>query len=144
MGKRGHRYFSPAVKLEVIQRYEAGESPSALAEEYSIRPTLVHQWATVYRQQGQAGLRGPGRPSREAIAAELAGKVPPGDQARNSLTSAERRIALLEKKIAQQTLEIDFFKLALQHFETVPQPVVRRGATALTPSSGRKRSRKAD
>lgn len=30
MGKRGKRYFSPEIKLEVIRRYEAGESPSRI------------------------------------------------------------------------------------------------------------------
>jgi hypothetical protein len=58
--------------------------------------------------------------------------------------SAQRRIALLEKKIAQQALEIDFFKHALRHFETELPPVGRPGATAPIPSSGTKRNRKAD
>jgi hypothetical protein len=142
MGKK--RYFAPAVKLEVIQRFAAGESPSALAEEYSIRRTLVYQWAAVYREQGEAGLRGPGRPSRVELAAALVGKGPAASDPAHSVSAAQRRIALLEQKIAQQSLEIDFFKLALQHFETLPLSAARPGATAPTPSSGRKRSRKAD
>jgi len=50
----------------------------------------------------------------------------------------------LEQKLAQQALEIDFFKHALRHFETVLPPVDRPGATAPIPSSGNKRTRKAD
>jgi len=139
MGKRGKRYFSPEVKLEVIRRYEAGESLKSLGAEYSIRPTLVHQWVMVHRRQGVPGLRGLGRPSREAIARELLPAV-----ADVNLTAAQRRIALLEQKLAQQALEIDFFKHALRHFETPLPPAKWPGATAPTPLSGRKRNRKAD
>jgi transposase len=90
-----------------------------------------------------ACLRGPGRPTREAVARELAARS--GEEnASRSLDAAQRRIALLEQKLAQQALEIDFFKHALRHFETPLPPAGRPGATAPTPSSGRKRNRKAD
>ena len=140
---RTKRYFSPETKLEVVRRYAAGEGPGALAGEYGIRDTLVHQWVKAYKERGGQGLQGPGRPSREAVAAAL---LPTGveESATHSLQAAQRRIALLEQKIAQQGLELDFFKLALRHFETSPPPAVRPGATAPTPSSGRKRNRKAD
>lgn len=98
MGKRGKRYFSPEVKLEVIRRCGTGESAIALAEAYTIRDTLVHQWVAVYRQHGEAGLRGPGRPNRAEMAAKLAGQEPPEDIAPDDPTAAQRRIALLEKK----------------------------------------------
>ena len=140
----GNRHFSRELKLEVVRRYASGESPSALGLEYSIRATLVHQWATVYRRHGLEGLRGAGRPSREDLASALVADGVPDVGEASSLPAAERRIALLERKIAQQTLEIDFFKHALRHFETPLQPVVRPGTTAPTPSSGRKRNRKAD
>ena len=143
-GKK-NRVFPPETKLEVIRRYVAGESPSSLGEEYGIRPTLVHQWATVYQRDGRVSLRGPGRPSRrEELAAVLLPSGVPEGSGDQSLPAAQRRIALLEQKIAQQGLEIDFFKHALRQFETPLPPVVRPGATAPTPSSGRKRNRKAD
>ena len=141
MGKRGARRFSPEVKLEVIRRYESGESLRSLGTEYSIRPTLVHQWVMVHRRSGATGLREPGRPSREVKAREL---LAPNGGEPESLAAAQRRIALLEQKLAQQALEIDFFKHALRHFEEPLPPVGRPGATAPTPSSGRKRDRKAD
>jgi len=149
MGKT--RHFSPKTKLEVVQRYAAGESPGALGREYSIRPTLVHQWAVAYRRLGIIGLRGMGRPSKAAALAEVAAPVPMvaaggGDEdvARLALVTAARRIAALEQKIGQQALEIDFFKHALQHLETSCPPGRRPGTTASTPSSGRGRSGKAD
>jgi transposase len=136
------RYFSPATKLEVVKRYLADERVADLAVAYAIRPTLVHQWVKLYRRLGEGGLRDPGRPRVEARVEALLSVAPP-DRADDG-AAARQRIALLERKIAQQALELDFFKHALRHFETPLQPVERPGATAPTPSSGRKRSRKAD
>ena len=145
MGIKNPRYFSPETKLEVIQRYAAGESPGELSKAYAIRDTLLHQWVCLYREHGEAGLRrGPGRPNRTDIAAKLTGQdPPPEDPPPDTPKAAQRRIALLEKKVAQQALELDFFKHALQHFETSPLPVASGGATAPTPSSRRRRGGKA-
>ena len=144
MGKQGSRSFSLETKLEVIRRYAAGERPGELAKAYAIRDTLLHQWVCVYRQHGEAGLRGPGRPNRAEMAARLAGQDPPPEEpAPDDPASAQRRIAQLEKKVAQQALELDFFKHALQHFETSPSPLARNGATAPTPLSRRGRGGKA-
>jgi len=143
MGKQANRYFSPEVKLEVIRRYAAGERPSVLAEAYAIRVTLVHQWVAIYRQHGAAGLRPLGRPNRAEIAAKLASQGPPPEEPAPDSPAAQQRIALLEKKIAQQALELDFFKHALQHFETSPRPSASGGATAPMPPSRRGRGGKA-
>jgi transposase len=141
MGIRGARRFPPELKLEVIRRYESGESLRSLGTEYSIRPTLVHQWVMAHRRSGVASLRPPGRPSRETKAREL---LAPSAEESQSLVAAQRRITLLEQKLGQQALDIDFFKYALRHFEKPLLPVDRPGATAPTPSSGHKRNRKAD
>jgi transposase len=149
MGIKNPRYFSPETKLEVIRRYAAGEKPGELAKAYAIRDTLLHQWVCIYRERGEAGLRGPGRPDRSEVVAKLAGQdPPPEDPPPDTPKAAQRRIALLEKKVAQQALELDFFKHALQHFETSPPPIAappgaRGGATAPTPSSRRGRGGKA-
>ena len=146
MGIKNPRYFAPETKLEVIQRYAAGEKPGELAKAYAIRDTLLHQWVCIYREHGEAGLRrGLGRPNRAAIAARLSGRPPPPEEepVPDDPAAARQRIALLEKKVAQQALELDFFKHALQHFETSPLPVTSGGATAPTPSSRRGRGGKA-
>ncbi|HTC77451.1 MAG TPA: hypothetical protein VK657_02495, partial [Terriglobales bacterium] len=53
-----------------------------------------------------------------------------------------RRIAELERKIGQLTMENDFLKKALQHFRDHHPPAVVNGAAACIKKSGR-RSRKA-
>ena len=145
MGTKDPRYFAPETKLEVIRRYAAGEKPGELAKAYAIRDTLLHQWVCVYREHGEAGLRrGPGRPNRAAIAAKLAGQDPPPEEpVPDDPAMGRQRIALLEKKVAQQALELDFFKHALQHFETSPRPIASGRATAPTPPSRRERGGKA-
>lgn len=144
--KKGQRkrYFTAQTKLEVVQRYLAGESPSALGREYSIRPTLVHQWVTEYERRGVAGLRGLGRPRKEEALAEALPFAGEADSGKLALVAAQRRIAALEQKIGQQELEIDFFKHALRHLETSRPPIPGPGGTASMRSSERGRSRKAD
>lgn len=152
MGVRGARRFSRELKLSVVERYAAGESPGSLAEEFGIRPTLVHQWVSVWRCEGPGGLRPIGRPSPRARAEALlpepvCGSPASGDVAAApevALAAAQRRIAALEHKVGQQQLEVDFFKQALRHFETPRQPSRKAGETASTPPSGRRRRRKAD
>jgi transposase len=131
------RLFTPATKLSVAQRYEAGERPAALAREFDIRPTLVHQWVDDYRQGGSAGLKRPGRPSRVDKASALAPLVADTDRD-DPLMLAQRRIAALEQRIGQQQLELDFFRQALRHIE-----MERGRAPASMLSSGRVRGRKA-
>ena len=128
------RTFSAATKKEVVRRYLNGESASALAREFSIRATLVHQWKDAYKRKGVAGLRGVGRPSREQVLAEAL--LPqPHDDLVNSLVVAERRISALEQKLAQQALEIDFFKHALPVLEGTRPLIAQPGAPTSTLSS---------
>ena len=116
MGKRGKRYFSPGVKLEVIRRYASGEILKALGEEYGIRPTLVHQWATVYRRYGTMSLRGPGRPAREAIAREL---LPAGGDRRLTAELKREGWAVNHKRVLRIAREDNLLCLRRRTF--VPQ-----------------------
>ena len=131
------RSFSAATKHEVVRRYLGGESARLLAQEFSIRPTLVFQWKDVYLRKGASGLGGVGRPGRAQI---LEGLMPqPLDDLADPLVLAQRKIALLEQKIAQQAMDIDFFKLVLPLMEK-PRPLIAQpGVQTSTPSSTGKR-----
>lgn len=131
------RSFSSATKHEVVRRYLSGESATLLGREFSIRPTLVFQWKDVYLRKGAAGLGGVGRPGRAQMLEGL--KAQPLDDLADPLVLAQRKIALLEQKIAQQALDIDFFKLVLPPMEK-PRPLsVQPGAQTSMPSSTGKR-----
>lgn len=128
------RSFSAEIKFEVVRRYLEGERASLLAKEFSIRATLVHQWVSAYRREGSAGLRGTGRPSRSARLGEVVSPAA-SDELADPLVVAERKIALLEQKLARQSLALDFFKDALPLLERSHRAADLPGVTMSTPSS---------
>jgi len=142
MRREEARVFSRAFKLKVVERLEAGESGTALSAELGVKRTLLYRWRDAWRQGGELSLReGRGRP-RKAEAAAMARARGPAAKA-SGLAEARRQIAALERKLGQQALELDFFRQALQHIETSSRPGEAAGATASTPSSGRRRGGKA-
>lgn len=62
------KHYTVATKLEVVQRFLAGEPRVELAREYGIpSPNLVSTWTRTYRRDGEAGLRPKpkGRPRKD-------------------------------------------------------------------------------
>jgi transposase len=88
------RRFTREFKLAAIQRLEQGISVAEVARAMEVNPNVLHRWRKEFRQ-------GPGN------------AFPGQGQRRWS----EGRIAELERKIGQQTLEIDFLKECLQRIE---------------------------
>jgi transposase-like protein len=80
--------------LAAVRRLEAGVSITEVARGLEVNPNVLHRWRREFRQ-------GPGN-------------VFPGNGQRRW---SEGRIAELERKIGQQTLEIDFLKGCLQRIE---------------------------
>ena len=59
------------LKLELVQRFAAGEPKVALAQEHALSsPQLIEKWARTYRAEGADGLRPKpkGRPKRDPVA----------------------------------------------------------------------------
>ena len=88
------RQFTREFKLAAVRRLEAGVSITEVARGLEVNPNVLHRWRREFRQ-------GPGN-------------VFPGNGQRRW---SEGRIAELERKIGQQTLEIDFLKGCLQRIE---------------------------
>ncbi|MFK4791861.1 helix-turn-helix domain-containing protein [Microbacterium sp. ZW T5_56] len=66
--KTTKQVFSFEVKLDVVQRFLAGETKSDLAREFSLSsPKLIETWARKYREEGEDALRPKrrGRPPAE-------------------------------------------------------------------------------
>lgn len=56
------------LKLEVVQRFLAGETKMALAQEFALSsPQVIEAWTKIYRTDGEDGLRpkAKGRPKRD-------------------------------------------------------------------------------
>jgi transposase-like protein len=92
MGPR--RKFSKEFKLTAIRRLESGQSPAEVARALEVNPSELYRWRRELDKYGERAFAGLGNRRTE-----------------------EGRVAELERKIGQQTLEIDFLKRALQHVE---------------------------
>ncbi len=134
------RKLSRELKLLALSRMEAGENVSALSRELKVRRKLLYEWRDAFRAEGPEALRGPGRPRKGSVLVEAKSAAGSCDE----LGAADQRIGELERKVGQQALEADFFRQALQLFETSRRPIARPGGTASTASSRPGRSGKAD
>ena len=151
-GHEGQRHFSREFKLAALARMASGENVSALSRELGVARKCLYQWRERFRLGGALGLRGRGRMTkaeraemeaekrgglavREELSALPPGRAPPVDPPAE-LARARARIAELESKVAQQSLDLDFFKGALQKIEARRQSNKQAGETASTTKSG--------
>ena len=109
------RQFTKEFKLAAVRRLEQGVSMAEVARGLEVSPNVLHRWKKEFR----AGT----------------GNAFPGN---GNQRWSEGRMAELERKIGQQTLEIDFLKGCLQRIEE------QRMLQALTgnPASSRRSSKK--
>ena len=109
------RMFSKEFKLAAVQRLEQGVSLGEVARALEVNPNVQHRWRREIRQ-------GPGN-------------VFPGH---GKQRWSEGRVADLERKIGQQTLEIDFLKGCLQRIE---EQRMLQAVTGNPQSTGRSKKR---
>ena len=109
------RMFTKEFKRAAVQRLEQGVSIGEVARALEVNPNVLHRWRRELRQ-------GPGN------------AFPGHGQRRWS----EGRIAELERKIGQQTLEIDFLKGCLQRIEEQRMLQASNGNPQSTVRSGKK------
>ena len=79
--------FTREFKLQILQEADSGKSISQLAHEHQVHPTLIHRWRQHLRCQGNRAFPGNGK-----------------------AVTDEARIAALERKVGQLTLENDLLK----------------------------------
>ena len=121
------RRHTKEFKLAALARMERASDVAALAAELGIDRGLLYKWNTAYRAGGEEALRLPGERGPQRPAAVVAGEPRPSP-------SVSPGVAELERKIAQQALELDFFRAALQHFAGRRRPPTGgSGGTGSTP-----------
>ncbi len=92
MSVRRHRRYSTEFKLRLVEAYLAGEdSAHALAKQYGFPHTLLRIWAEKYRK----------------------GELTLDVQREEQLQEYELKIAALERKVGQLTMELDLLKKGL-------------------------------
>lgn len=88
------RKFSRDFKLQVVREVEAGKAQAQIAREHEISQHLISRWCRQHRKYKERAFSGNGRAHTE-----------------------EARIAALERKVGQLTMENDLLKKVLQKLE---------------------------
>ncbi|HSM97649.1 MAG TPA: transposase [Gallionella sp.] len=114
--------YSRDLKIAAMRALDAGSSNGEIARKYQLSPKLLERWRGEWRAKGELAFPGIGRRGAD---------LPALDDA--------RRVAELERKIGQLTMENDFLKRALQHFRVHHPPDVVSGADACSKKSGKAR-----
>jgi transposase len=112
--------YSRDLKISTMRALDAGSSAGEIARKYQLSPKLLERWRGEWRARGEAAFPGIGRRCANLSALDDA-----------------RRVAELERKIGQLTMENDFLKKALQHFRDHHPPVVVSGADACLQKSSK-------
>jgi transposase len=88
---RTRRNFSQEFKLQVVKELEGSKTLAQIVREHEIDHGVVARWYREYRKYGDNAFLGNGKTYKE-----------------------DARIAQLERKIGQLTIENDFLKKAVQ------------------------------
>jgi transposase len=114
--------YSRDLKITAMRALDAGSANAEIARRYQLSPKLLERWRGEWRAKGELAFPGVGRRGVE---------LPALDDV--------RRIAELERKIGQLTMENDFLKKALRHFRDCHPPAVVNGAAACLKKSSKPR-----
>jgi len=95
MALKTRRQFSREFKLQIIREIEAGQTVAQAAREHQVSPNLIGRWQKQQAQYGERSFVGAGHVYTESA-----------------------RVAELERKVGQLTMENDLLKKALLRFET--------------------------
>lgn len=111
--QRVHRY-PEAFRKMAVERFNRCENATALARELGIDRGLLYEWRKLEEQAEERSGSGNSRERR-----------------------LDKEISELKRLLADKTLEVDFFKGALQKIEARRQGKGSSGAKASTTKSGK-------
>ena len=115
------RVYSRDLKIAAMREIDGGRQIGEVARQLELSPHLLERWRGEWRARGELAFPGIGRRGVSPAMTEL------------------QRIAELERKIGQLTMENDFLKKALEHFRDHHPPVVVSGEAACLRKSGKPR-----
>ena len=115
------RVYSRDLKMAAMREIDRGRTMAEVARQLELSPKLLERWRGEWAARGELAFPGIGRRGVASGLSEL------------------NRIAELERKIGQLTMENDFLKKALQHFRDLHPPAVVNGAAACLRKSGKPR-----
>lgn len=116
--------YSRDLKIAAMRGLDTGSTTGEIARRYQLSPHLLDRWRAEWRAKGDLAFPGIGRRGVTVPVVEEA-----------------RRVAELERKIGQLTMENDFLKKALQHFREYHPPAVVNGGDACLKKSAKLRQK---
>jgi len=114
--------YSRELKMAAMREIDMGKSMATVARMYQLSPKRLEVWRGEWRAKGELAFPGKGARPQPRLDAE--------------------RIAELERKIGQQTMELDFLKKTLRRFREQPLPAVGNGNAGSMSKSGKQRKRR--
>jgi transposase len=113
--------YSRELKIACMHELDSGKGMAEVARQYQLSPKRLETWKGEWRAKGELAF--------------------PGKGARPQARLDSERIAVLERKIGQQTMEIDFLKKVLRRFKEHPLGAGANGGATST-SKSRKRAKR--
>ena len=98
------RRFTREFKYQVVHEVNSGKGVSQIAREYQVHPTMIHRWRQQLRRHGEQAFPGNGK-----------------------VHTDEAKIAVLERKVGQLTMENDLLKKVLHQLEDRPSSAKGNG-----------------
>lgn len=102
--KNSRRYWTRELKLKILMEIEAGKTVAALGRQYNVAPVQIYNWKRLHEKYGEEAFKGNGHAYTE-----------------------EARVAELERKIGQLTMDNDLLKKANNVLREHCQVVKSRG-----------------
>jgi transposase len=113
--------YSRELRLAAMREIDSGEGMAEVARMYQLSPKRMETWRSEWRAKGELAFPGKGAQPKSKLDAD--------------------RISELERKIGQQTMEIDFLKKTLRRFREQLLPVAVNGGTDSMSKSKRRAKR---
>ena len=101
--------YSRELKLAAMREIDSGKGMAEVARMYQLSPKRLETWRSEWRAKGELAFPGKGAQPQTKLDAD--------------------RICELERKIGQQTMEIDFLKKTSRRFREHRLPVAVNGGT---------------
>jgi transposase-like protein len=112
------------LKIATMRALDTGATVGEIARKYQLAPKLLERWRGEWRAKGELAFPGNGHRGADLPAMEEG-----------------RRIAELERKVGQLTMENDVLKKALRALRARPGLPVAKGASGGMNKSGRSRKK---
>jgi transposase len=118
-----------AFRVRAVELMKAGGNVTKLSRELKVSRFTLYRWKQIYEGQGPAGLAlaSSGRP--------LLGNAKAAYERLDALTQAQAQTAVLEQKVGQQAVQIDFLSRAFKRVKESSRNNDGTGETASTERS---------